>query len=87
MYVCSPYAGDIENNVANAKKYQNGEVRVNHNCFLGYTKDENGHLVIEPEGAIIVRRIFREYLQGKSLKNIADGLTAEGYLTAGGKLK
>lgn len=21
VYVCSPYAGDIENNVANAKKY------------------------------------------------------------------
>lgn len=25
-------------------RYQNGEVQVNHNWFLGYTKDENGHL-------------------------------------------
>ena len=26
-------------------RYQNGEVQVNHNWFLGYTKDENGHLM------------------------------------------
>ena len=68
-------------------RYQNGEVQVNHNRFLGYTKDENGHLIIELEGAMLVRRIYREYLEGKSPKNIADGLTAEDYLTAAGKSK
>lgn len=68
-------------------RYQNGEVQVNHNRFLGYTKDENGHLIIELEGAMLVRRIYREYLEGKSPKNIADGLPAEGYLTAAGKSK
>lgn len=55
-------------------RYQNGEVQINHNWFLGYTKDENGHLIIDEEQAVVVRRIFREYLQGASLKNIADGL-------------
>ena len=30
-------------------RYQRGEVQVNHSCFLGYTKDENGRLVIDPE--------------------------------------
>lgn len=25
-------------------RYQNGQVQINHNWFLGYTKDENGHL-------------------------------------------
>ena len=40
-------------------RYQNGEVQVNHNWFLGYTKDENGHLIIDEDQAIIVRRIFR----------------------------
>ena len=68
-------------------RYQNGEVQVNHNRFLGYTKDEKGHLIIEPEGAEIVRRIYREYLEGASLKNVADGLTADGLLTAAGKPK
>ena len=30
-------------------RYQNGKVQVNHNRFLGYTKDEEGNLVIDPE--------------------------------------
>ena len=68
-------------------RYQNGEVQVNHNWFLGYTKDENGHLIIDEEQAVVVRRIFREYLQGASLKNIADGLMADGIPTATGNMK
>lgn len=39
---------------------QQGQVRVNHNWFLGYTKDEDGKLVIVPEEAAIVRRIYAE---------------------------
>ena len=65
-------------------RYQNGQVQVNHNWFLGYTKDENGHLIIDEEQAVIVRRIFREYLQGASLQNIARGLMADGIPTATG---
>lgn len=68
-------------------RYQNGEVQINHNWFLGYTKDENGHLIIDEEQAVVVRRIFREYLQGASLKNIADGLMADGIPTATGNMK
>ena len=68
-------------------RYQNGEVQVNHNWFLGYTKDENGHLIIDEEQAVVVRRIFREYLQGASLKSIADGLMADGIPTATGNKK
>ena len=66
-------------------RYQSGEVQVNHNRFLGYTKDEKGHLIIDPEQAEIVKRIFYEYLQGKSLQQIGDGLMADGILTAAGK--
>lgn len=33
---------------------QQGKVRVNHNRFLGYTKDEDGKLIIVPEEAEIV---------------------------------
>ena len=46
-------------------RYQQGKVQVNHNRFLGYTKDSDGNLVIEPEQAEIVKRIYREYLEGK----------------------
>lgn len=68
-------------------RYQNGEVKVNHNRFMGYTKDENGHLIIDSAQAEIVKRIYREYLQGASLKQIGVGLEADGILTAAGNAK
>ena len=66
-------------------RYQNGEVQVNHNRFLGYTKDESGHLIIDEEEAVIVKRIFCEYLEGRSLAQIGKGLMTDGILTAAGK--
>ena len=68
-------------------RFQKGEVQVNHNRFMGYTKDEEGHLIIEPAEAEIVKRIYREYLQGASLKQIGDGLMDDGILTAAGKVR
>ena len=68
-------------------RYQQGKVQINHNRFLGYTKDADGNLVIEPEQAEIVRRIYREYLQGLSMDKIAAGLEADGLLTGAGKTK
>ena len=68
-------------------RYQQGKVQVNHNRFLGYTKDDNGHLIIDPEQAEIVKRIYREYLKGSSMDKIADGLMADGILTGAGKTK
>ena len=57
-------------------------MQVNHNRFLGYTKDEHNKLVINPEQAKIVKRIYREYLEGASLVQIARGLEADEILTA-----
>jgi site-specific DNA recombinase len=68
-------------------RFQKGEVQVNHNRFMGYTKDEDGHLIIEPAEAEIVKRIYREYLQGASLKQIGDGLMEDGILTGARKPK
>lgn len=68
-------------------RYQQGKVQINHNHFLGYTKDADGNLVIDPEQAEIVRRIYREYLQGLSMDKIAAGLEADGILTGAGKTK
>ena len=48
-------------------RFQNGEVRVNHSRSLGYTKDEEGDLVIEPAEAEVVKWIYRECLEGVSL--------------------
>ena len=62
-------------------------VQVNHNHFLGYTKDADGNLIIDPEQAEVVKRIYREYLEGYSMDRIAKGLEADGILTGAGKTK
>ena len=66
-------------------RYQNGQVQVNHNHFLGYTKDDEGNLIIDHEQAETVKRIYREYLEGYSMEKIARGLEADGVLTGAGK--
>ena len=66
-------------------RYQAGKVQVNHNRFLGYTKDEDGNLIIEPKEAETIKRIYREYLEGASLKDICESLMADGILTGAGK--
>lgn len=68
-------------------RYQNGQVQVNHNHFLGYTKDADGNLIIDPEQTEVVKRIYREYLEGYSMDRIAKGLEADGILTGAGKTK
>ncbi|MBU3207711.1 recombinase family protein [Clostridium algidicarnis] len=68
-------------------RYQQGKVQVNHKRFMGYTKDEDGNLVIVPEEAKIIKRIYREYLEGKSLTGIGRDLEKDGILTAAGKPK
>lgn len=68
-------------------RYQQGKVQINHNHFLGYTKDAEGNLIIDPEQAEVVKRIYREYLEGKSMDKIAAGLEADGILTGAGKTK
>ena len=67
------------------RKFENGKVIVNHSKFLGYTKDKNGNLVIVPEEAELVRRIFRLFLEGNSSYKIKRILEADGILTVTGK--
>ena len=59
-------------------RYQQGLVQVNHNRFMGYTKDEDGKLIIEPKEAEVVKRIYREYLEGQSFLQIGRGLKRDG---------
>lgn len=66
---------------------QQGKVQVNHNWFLGYTKDDEGNLIVDPEQAKVVKRIYREYLEGKSLKQIKCELEADGIRNGAGHKK
>lgn len=47
------------------KKFQRGEVMITTERFMGYDKDKNGNLIINPKEAAIVQRIFKLYLEGK----------------------
>jgi DNA invertase Pin-like site-specific DNA recombinase/uncharacterized protein YukE len=66
------------------RRFENGIISVNHKKFLGYTKDDDGNLVIVLEEAVIVKRIFREYLEGKSILQITKGLQDDGIKTVTG---
>jgi len=68
-------------------RFQQGKITVNCNWFLGYTRDKDGKLVIVPEEAEVVKRIYREYLEGKSTAAIAAGLEKDGILTGARRKK
>lgn len=68
-------------------RYQQGKVQVNHNWFLGYTKDEDDQLIIDPKQAEVVKRIYRESLEGKSFLQIKRSLEADGIRNGAGNEK
>ena len=68
-------------------RYQRGKISINHNWFLGYTKDEEGNLIIVPEQAEVVKRIYREYLDGSSMDQIKAGLERDGVKNGAGRKK
>ena len=66
------------------KKFEKGEVMINTGTVLGYRKAASGEYEIVEEEAEIVRRIFREYVSGMSVPQIARRLEADGYKTKRG---
>ncbi len=59
------------------KKFRQGKVAVAASRFLGYDMNENGELTVYSKEAEIVKRIFREYIDGKSIRAIVKGLEAD----------
>ncbi|MDY2997123.1 MAG: recombinase family protein [Faecalimonas sp.] len=47
-------------------KYEKGELTINYNHFMGYTKGPDGKLEPVPEEAVVVQEIFHLYLIGYS---------------------
>ena len=71
--------------IGKRQSLKNGNVPFSYKSFLGYRKGVDGKPEIDEEQAVIIRRIFSEYLAGKSLLDIAKGLTADKIPTARGK--
>ncbi len=68
-------------------RFQQGRPMVQHNWFLGYTKERNGDLMIVPEEAVIVRRIYRDFLEGLSFGEIIQRLENDHIKTGAGRDK
>ena len=67
------------------QRMRSGKAVLNHTRFLGYTKDEDGRLVVVPEEAEIVRKIFSLYLAGYGVRKIKRYLEENGIKTVTGK--
>lgn len=69
-------------------KYASGSVKQNCRNFLGYDYDLlEKRLVVNPEQAKTVVRIFNEFLDGKSLRQICDSLEKDKIPTGAGGMK
>jgi site-specific DNA recombinase len=80
------YLRDLSRNVArgqlNAAK--NGRGGTGGRAPTGY-KQRDGEILVDPEWAALVRRIYNEYLKaGASLRSVANLLNSEGIVTARG---
>lgn len=67
------------------KSMQDGNISLPYKRFLGYRKGEDGRPEIVPEEAEIIRDIYKMFLDGKTIRTIADTLTEHGIKTPGGK--
>ncbi len=67
-----------------AQSAREGKVSFHYKNFLGYRRGEDGKPIIDPEQAVIVKRIYERFLAGDSLVTIADQLNADGIPTPSG---
>ena len=66
------------------RKFEKGDIFTKYKNFMGYTCVD-GEIVIVPEQAEVVRKIFELYLQGLSLGQIKAYLEGQGIKTVMGK--
>ncbi len=59
------------------QSFKNGKVPIKYSTLLGYRKGENDLPEIIPDEAEIVKEIYRSYLDGMSLRQIADTLNSK----------
>lgn len=67
------------------RSMEEGKVSLAYSRFLGYEKGPDGILQIVEEEAKIIRKIYSLFLEGRTVRSIADQLTSEGIRTPAGK--
>lgn len=68
-------------------KFQEGKPHINTYKFMGFDKNEEGRLVINEEEAKVVRRVFREFMEGHNPADIARRLNEDEVPGVSGKPK
>ena len=68
-------------------KFQRGIPHLNTEALLGYDKDAEGNLVINEEQAAIVRRVYRDFMEGWTPSEIARRFNTEGVPGVHGEAK
>lgn len=69
------------------KRFSDGKVTVPFGHFLGYDRGDDGNLIVNPEQAALVRRIYGMFLTGMTPHGIAKQLTDEGIPSPAKKAK
>lgn len=69
------------------KRFSDGKVSLPYRQFLGYERGQDGLPKIVEEEAVLVRRIYALFMNGKTACAIARQLTSEGISTPAGKEK
>ncbi len=59
-------------------KFQQGIPHINTESLLGYDKDKDGNLIINEEQAVVVRRVYRDFLEGWTPSEISRRFNEEG---------
>lgn len=62
-----------------------GRAAVSYQNLYGYGKDEGGNPYVIPEEAEVVRRIYKGFLRGQSVRQIKEWLDAEGIIPRKGR--
>lgn len=67
------------------KRFADGKVSLPYSRFLGYDRNEEGLPQVNEEEAIVVRLIYRLFLEGQTPHSISKYLTEQGLTSPGGK--
>lgn len=67
------------------KRFADGQVTLPYKSMLGFRKGKDGRPEVVPKEAVLVRRIYNDFLSGMSYSKIAKNLTEEKIKTPGGK--
>lgn len=80
-YLNDYYLKDFKKKIHRSLKHRSENKHMKSGPKYGYLDDEKGDRIIDPIASKVIQRIFNEYVNGVSSKEIAKRLTEEGILT------